>query len=599
MLRGRVEWVVLGYLITTLSLWSKPQTALDPLLRRYEQLRRQGDRVAAEAIFCYLQLHHGHDPQVQVLLAREAMRLGQWDYALALLADTLRLDDRCIPARMARAELLRRMNRLSEAMQDLEVALRQAPQHDLAERMLGLLRLMQGQWDAAILHLTRYINSADDQDGDVYCWRGLAWLRSNRPAAAEVDFARASELAPDVSEVWLYRAQAAENQGKLEVAAQAYARYLAANPQDTEARLAYVRLLQKLRRPGDVLRELRTVLELQPGRREVLELTFQTARQLGQYHLALEALEQILQLDPDHLGMWFQKALLLQNMSRPQEALAALAEYEKRLDKKTRPGLLPRPTPILLAARGEIYRQLGQLDKALAALDEALKLNPQYGYAYSLRADVYWRMGKVEAALDQIETALQINSQDAYQYLKQAEILVSLRKWDEARKAVERAVQVAPEMMLAGIRQATTLLLLTRWQEALPVLTRLAKKEGQHPADVFYAQAILAGLQGYWDEAERSLEQFASETPLNHINTYNLACTWSLLAYIRLRKFGALNSDAQVREYKRRALDFLEKAFQLGYRDRWHTVHDPDFFCLHNEARFWHIVGKDRPFTEP
>ncbi|MCS7159281.1 MAG: tetratricopeptide repeat protein [Gemmatales bacterium] len=593
MVRGRWWWTALC-LGVSLSLWAKPHAAPDHLLRRYDQLRREGNQPAAEALWRYLEHHHGDDVAVLVGLARQAMHSGHWDYALALLAQAIRLDGTCVAARMARAELYRRLNRISEAMQDLETALRQAPQHELAERMLGLLRLMQGQWDAAIVHLTRYLNHTDAQDADVYYWRGLARLRSGRLADAETDFARASELAPEFSEIALHRAQALESQGKLAEAAQAYARYLAGNPQDVEARLAYAKLLQRLSRPTDALNQLQAVLQLQPSRREVLHQVYQTARQMRQYYAALNALDLLLHYEQDNTDLWFQKALLLEEMYRYREALTALAECEKRAEARARPIV-----PLFFAARGNLYRKLGELEKALDALDQALKLNPQYPYAQYVRADVYWRMGKIEAALAELDAAAQNNADFVHIYIKRAEILRVRGQWQEALKQLDHAVQLAPKVTFAALQRGGMLIASGRYEEAAKEFARVTQREGEHPSSFVYAQILLAAVQDRWDEAERLAETALVELPADALSTYNLACAWALMAHIRLGQRGFNGKDAQVLWYKQRALDLLEKTYQLGYNDRWHTVHDADFLCLHREARFWQIVGKERPFTEP
>nr|BAL53679.1 hypothetical protein HGMM_F07G10C07 [uncultured Planctomycetota bacterium] len=577
------------------QLWAKPQSAPEHLLRQYDQLQREGRQAQAEGLRRRLTEYYGDHVGVQVALAREAMRSGEWEFALAMLAEAGRSDGQALEVRMARAEIYRRQKRISEALQELETALRRARDHELADRAIGLMRLMQGQWEATIVHLTRHLNRSDGQDADAYCWRGLAWLRSGRPAQAEADFARALQLVPDLPEIWLYRAQALEGQGKLSEAVAAYARYLAESPQDSEARLAYAKLLQQLRRPSEVLKELRLVLQQRPNQREVLELVLQTARQTRQYHLALEVIERLISLDPANAQLWLQKSLLLDLMYRDKEALAALDEYEKLIRKNA-----PRLLPSYYARRANAYRKLGRLEEALQSLNTALDMSPSYGYAYYLRADVYWRLGKVEAALADLDTAEKTNNERYPQlYIKRAEILRAQGKWDEALKQLDRAVETAPTVSFARTQRAGLLLTMGRWEDALQEYTQVREDTQEHPSTAAYARAMSAALQGDWEQAERIAEDHLADMPTDPLTGYNMACAWALFADLRVRKFQALPSDPQVILYKQRALALLEKTFQVGYTDRWHTVHDPDLFCLHREAAFWQIVGTSRPFTEP
>jgi len=597
--RWRLGIVAVLSLALGLPTAAKPQSDPRQLLRQYQYLLREGHCAEAEALLRHLTAYHGDELAVRVAVARHAMRSGDWDYAQALLADALRVDGQCMEARMARAEMLRQQNRLSEAMQELETALRLAPRHELADRVAGLLRLMQGQWEAAIVHLTRHLNRTDEPDADAYCWRGLAWLRSGRFAQAEADFARAWQLEPDLAEIHLYRAQALEGQGKAEEAAAAYARYLAKNPQHAEARLALAKLFQQLRRPDDVARELRVIAQQHSGQRDTLRTVYQMARQLRQYYLALEVLEHLLALEPNEVDLWFQKALLLDLLNRDREVLAALDECEKRIGKAGVPNRVVQLSANFYVVRANAYRKLGQLEEALQAVNKALELNRQYGYAYYVQADVYWRMGKVQAALAALDTAEGINAQYANIYIKRAQILQAQGKWTEALKELDRAAQLPGTTNFVSMQRGVLLVILGRWEEACKELLRVQRDERDHPSAFVYSQTVALALQGDWQRAERFAEEHLAENPTDPLSTYNLACAWALLAEIAMRKAGMAPTDATVLLYKRRALALLEKTFQLGYRDRWHAVHDPDLLCLHREPAFWQIVGAGRPFTEP
>jgi tetratricopeptide (TPR) repeat protein len=48
--------------------------------------------------------------------------------------------------------------------------------------------------------------------------------------------------------------------------------------------------------------------------------------------------------------------------------------------------------------RGNIYIRKGEYQKAVADLNEALRLNPKYVYGYKSRAFFYERMGETERA---------------------------------------------------------------------------------------------------------------------------------------------------------------------------------------------------------
>lgn len=575
-----------------------PQNDAYWLARYAESLHRQGHMEEAERLLQQASQRWPDRLPLQVALARLAAAQGQTQYALGLLQEVLRLDSRCVEAWLARAELFRQQNRISEAMQDLEMALRNNPPPELAERIRGLLRLMQGQWEAAIVHLTRYLNQSDGEDAEAFYWRGQAWLRSGRPDHAEADFARALQIHPGFLEIWRFRGQALEEQGQLQKAAVAYERVVQSAPQDLATRLAYARVLHRLRRFRDCLTQLEAVLRLEPRHREALELLAQTAQAVHQPRVLLFALDRLLEIQNSDPNLFFRKALTLETLFREQEALHALAECEK-LAVQNNPNARGQLSPLFYAARARLLAKLDRLQEALAHADEAIRRSPRYAYAYRLRADIRWRLGRTQEALADLDTAQQIQPDDVFIYIKRAELLRTQGKWDAALQELDRAVQISPRTGFAHTQRAGMLLLLECWEEAARQLAQVPD-EGEHPSALVYARAIQAALQGDWQLAERLAEQHLDDFATDPLSAYNLACVWAIFADLRLRRSRAPVADPHVVLYKRRALEFLEKTFALGYKDRWHTRHDPDLFVLHREPAFWRLVQKNgQALTRP
>lgn len=578
---------------------ASPQSDPRWLAKHAEALHRQGQHEAGELLLQRLGQRFSDDLSVLVTRARLAARRGETQYALALLQEGIRLDSRYAEAWMARAEVLRQQNRISEAMQDLETALRLNPPPELAERMRGLLRLMQGQWEAAILHLTRYLNQSDGEDADAFCWRGLAWLRFGRPENAEPDFARALQLHPNLPEVWQLRAQALESQGKLEEAATAYQRCVQLAPHDQVSRLAYAKVLHRLHRYAECLAQLEAVVQLQPRHREALQLLLQTATTLRRPHVMLAAIERLLEIEADP-NLWFRKARTLEMLFREREALEALAECERLSAAQSASNARGQLSPLFYAVRARLLMKLDRYQDALAAVQEATKRSPQYAYAFYLRADIHWRMGRTEEALADLNIAEQLQPDDVYIFIKRAELLRSQGKWEAALKQLDRAVAINPKANFAMTQRGGMLLLLGKWEEALQQFAQVRDDGDEHLSTLAYAQAVVAALQGNWEQAERIAEEHFAGFPTDALSSYNMACAWAIFAQLRIQKFGIPPHDAQTQLYQRRALDLLEKTFALGYKDRWHTRYDPDLFVLHREPAFWRLAGETAPpLTKP
>ena len=99
-----------------------------------------------------------------------------------------------IQAHMARAEILRRLARYGDALQDLDMALRLNNRHYENREVRGIMLMVLGRSDDAIADFD--ILLAMRESAEVVFARGLANYLKDNWAAATVDFARASETSP-------------------------------------------------------------------------------------------------------------------------------------------------------------------------------------------------------------------------------------------------------------------------------------------------------------------------------------------------------------------------------------------------------------------
>ena len=64
--------------------------------------------------------------------------------------------------------------------------------------------------------------------------------------------------------------------------------------------------------------------------------------------------------------------------------------------------------------RGEVYRAMGQGERAIQDFDEAIRLRPSYANAYVNRAAALDRQGKVDPAFKDLEYAAQLTPDSPY-----------------------------------------------------------------------------------------------------------------------------------------------------------------------------------------
>ena len=66
--------------------------------------------------------------------------------------------------------------------------------------------------------------------------------------------------------------------------------------------------------------------------------------------------------------------------------------------------------------RGNVYRDKGDVDRALADYNEAIRLDPKYAVAYNNRANAYRGKGELDRAIADYNDAIRVDPKyaDAY-----------------------------------------------------------------------------------------------------------------------------------------------------------------------------------------
>ena len=105
--------------------------------------------------------------------------------------------------------------------------------------------------------------------------------------------------------------------------------------------------------------------------------------------------------------------------------------------------------------RGASYNTLGQYKRAIQDLDEAIKLNPKAAMAYNNRGNSYGNLDQLERAIEDYDEAIRLDPKFALAYSNRAFAYTYLGRYDEARADVERgtALGLDPAPLLAQLEE--------------------------------------------------------------------------------------------------------------------------------------------------
>ena len=514
------------------------------------------------------------DAYAQFMLGRHLETADDIAGAIAAFKRATQLDPQSsdIPAELA--GLYMRQSRLEEAVAAGEQALKIEPANREAHRVLGIVyatlvesgrRNGRGQpqnatvavenLTKAVQHLEQAIDRQIDSDPNVratlarlYLASGanekaiplLVELVSQEPgwtdgpsllaqayAAAGRDAEAITWLeraAPDDPDLYTTLAGFYERNRRWRDAAASYEKALQASPRNTDLKVQYASALMNVGGP-EALSKARDVLsEVVAARptdaRSLLQLS-QALRRLGDLPAAeATARKVITQNSHSPLG-YYALAMALEERRQYQAVVDALAPAIAQFPQPPRPagdGLIvmaPEDSgrQMLLPHLGFAYQELGDYDKAIAAFDEAHKLEPGNATVTAYLAQANLSAKKFSAAIDVARKARADNAGDLRFARLEAQALRQSGKTDEAVGVLQDFVrkQDKPESYVALAQVYSEA---KRGADAVKVLQ---DAQGKFPGDTTISFELGAVLdkQKKFAESEAVFRQVLSKEPDN------------------------------------------------------------------------------------
>jgi serine/threonine protein kinase/tetratricopeptide (TPR) repeat protein len=225
-----------------------------------------------------------------------------------------------------------------------------------------------------------------------------------KPEPVLEHFARAIDLAPNMSEAYTRRARFHLRRGDVENAATDASRALELNPDGESELVVSAEVYRAKDKYEDALALLAKVLRLKPHHRDAHLLSGQVYMHMGQYQDAVTSLSAAIELAPDEFAIYKRRATCFFRLGDYARALADLKTaleikpqdfsvftwippslWQECPDNTFGNGLLAladtalqqSKTPFAYLQRGRLYLELDQSEKADADFRKAAELNPK------------------------------------------------------------------------------------------------------------------------------------------------------------------------------------------------------------------------------
>ena len=209
-----------------------------------------------------------------------------------------------------------------------------------------------------------------------------------------------------------------------------------------------------------------------------------------------------------------------------------------------------------LVLRGDCKADLGDNEGALKDYNSAIKIEPEYEYAYVTRCETRLALDDKAGALRDCDTAVRLNATDALAFEDRADVHFQREAYDLALLDYDKAIELGRSSAYVFAARCDT--------------ERLTGKEDRAKADCEKALAIdPKSRRGLWSRGRLALVQTRYTDGIADLNAYismdpkasDVAYYFRGLAYNRIRSFPLALEDLQT-YVQRRPLD------PDGYKER-------------------------------
>jgi protein O-GlcNAc transferase len=257
-----------------------------------------------------------------------------------------------------------------------------------AHYFLGRIFLQRKVKDRAAFSLKKCINIDPKHESALVILGCMAGETGSREEAIEF-FKRALAINPRSAGTWYNYALVLIGLRRIEEALDCFNKAIAIEPSQPDALVARGRALHELRRLGEALASFDAAISLQRDLPDALVGRGMALQDLGRHEEALACYDQAIRIKPDDIAAFLNRGITLRSLQRHDESLAcldrAIALHPDRADG--------------FRIRGLTLLQLQRYDEALACLDRAIALEPNDAEALVGRGIVLKEQGQLEAAI--------------------------------------------------------------------------------------------------------------------------------------------------------------------------------------------------------
>ncbi|HLN27912.1 MAG TPA: tetratricopeptide repeat protein [Gemmataceae bacterium] len=194
----------------------------------------------------------------------------------------------------------------------------------------------------------------------------------------------------------------------------------------------------------------------------------------------------------------------------------------------------------------------GEYDKALAACNEALRLNPKLTMAYFARSKAYCAKEEYDKAIADCTDAIRLDPEQAMGYYQRASAYYAKKDYDKAIADITEAFRLGPKLVEGYYHRGNAYLAEKHYDKAIADYTEVIRLDPKH-VNAYYGRGIAYDTKKDYGKAIADYSEAIRLNP-NHPRVYN-ELAW-------------LTATCPKAEYRngKKAVEYATKSCQLGDR---------------------------------
>lgn len=332
------------------------------------------------------------------------------------------------------SSLYQSQGELAEAVAILRQALEQNPANNLLRLRVVRLLVAARSYREALQELDLVIRQ-HPEGAEGYRLRGLILMEQERWPEAENAFSRALSLAPGSDRIRFYLGTVYERQQQWQKAYQVFGDIESDNDlyADATSHMAY--LLHRMKRIDEALALLKERLPNLPPKAELYSFYSTLYQEQGDIASAQSVLEEGLNRLPQSADLHYHLGLLLESEGKREAAVAIMLKAIE---------LNENHAEALNYLAYSFAEQGIRLDEALKFAQRALALNNS-GHILDTLGWVYFKLGRFNEARPELEAAATLLADDAIVQEHLADLYRELRLYERARRAYRKVLEIKPD----------------------------------------------------------------------------------------------------------------------------------------------------------